>query len=195
MQEEKKDKRIDALLDSFNFTGSQKQESKSLSEKAVDKFVKSSKKEEETEQPQDETEDFESLSFPDSKESKEEKVEVTNTTTTHSTKNVSPEPEVKSSSGKSFPLDKIKENLKPELKETLKKLEKNIPKETVDKLVNIMESDKNIIFNSEVTNVFENLSTSDASTLAKKLSDWSLPGEASNLNASVIIAWLNKTKK
>ena len=90
---------------------------------------------------------------------------------------------------------KIKENLKPELKESLKKLEKNISKETVDKLVNIMESDKNIIFNSEVTNVFENMSTSDASTLAKKLSDWSLPGEASNLNASVIIAWLNKTKK
>jgi hypothetical protein len=193
MQEEKKDKRVDALLDSFNFTGSQKQESKSLSEKAVDKFVKSAPKEEtkpvETEEVKEE---FDPLAFPDAKEQENNSVIESSETVV---KNKQQETESKSGTSKNFPLDKIKENLKPELKESLKKLEKNIPKETVDKLVNIMESDKNIIFNSEVTNVFENMSTSDASTLAKKLSDWSLPGEASNLNASVIIAWLNKTKK
>lgn len=192
MQEEKKDKRVDALLDSFNFTGSQKQESKSLSEKAVDKFVKSAPKEESKAVEQEETkESFDPLAFPDAKEQENNSVNESSETVV---KNKQQEPESKSGS-KNFPLEKIKENLKPELKESLKKLEKNIPKETVDKLVNIMESDKNIIFNSEVTNVFENMSTSDASTLAKKLSDWSLPGEASNLNASVIIAWLNKTKK
>ncbi|MFN4152296.1 MAG: hypothetical protein ACK4IX_15245 [Candidatus Sericytochromatia bacterium] len=194
MQEEKKDKRVDALLDSFNFTGSQKQESKSLSEKAVDKFVKSAPKEE-SKTTEEVKEGFDPLAFPDTKEQDDTSVNSSSQSEEIVVKNKQQEPESKSGTGKNFPLEKIKENLNPELKESLKKLEKNIPKETVDKLVNIMESDKNIIFNSEVTNVFENMSTSDASTLAKKLSDWSLPGEASNLNASVIIAWLNKTKK
>lgn len=194
MQEEKKDKRVDALLDSFNFTGSQKQESKSLSEKAVDKFVKSAPKEE-SKTTEEVKEEFDSLAFPDTKEPEDTSSAVSSQSEESVAKNKQQDSESKSGTSKNFPLDKIKENLKPELKESLKKLEKNIPKETVDKLVNIMESDKNIIFNSEVTNVFENMSTSDASTLAKKLSDWSLPGEASNLNASVIIAWLNKTKK
>ncbi len=96
---------------------------------------------------------------------------------------------------KNFPLEKIKENLKPEIKEIIKKLEATVPKESVDKLINVMEKNKNVIFDSNVTNVFNGLSAGEASLMTKKLSEWEVPKEASEINASVIVAWLNKTKK
>jgi len=59
----------------------------------------------------------------------------------------------------------------------------------------IMEKNKNIIFDEKVTTVFNNLSSGEASLLGKKLAEWDIPKEASEVNASVILAWLNKTKK
>jgi hypothetical protein len=96
---------------------------------------------------------------------------------------------------KDFPLEKIKENLKPEVREVMKKLEGIVPKESVTKLINVMEKNKNIIFDEKVTTVFNNLSSGEASLLGKKLAEWDVPKEASEVNASVILAWLNKTKK
>ena len=92
-------------------------------------------------------------------------------------------------------MEKLKENLRPEIKEMVKKLESTVPKESVDKLINVMETNKNIIFDSSVTNVFDGLSAGEASLLGKKLAEWEVPKEASEINASVIVAWLNKTKK
>lgn len=102
---------------------------------------------------------------------------------------------IKIEPSKNFPLEKIKENLKPEVKEVLKKLEGVVPKESVAKLINVMENNKNIIFDEKVTNVFNGLSSGEASLLGKKLAEWDVPKEASEINASVILAWLNKTKK
>lgn len=99
------------------------------------------------------------------------------------------------SPSKSFPLEKLKENLKPEIKEAFKKAVDDIPKETVTKLMEYMESGKNQVFDSKVTDVFDNLSPAEASLLSKKMAEWDIPQEASEINASVIVAWLNKTKK
>lgn len=106
-----------------------------------------------------------------------------------------PEEKIKIEPSKNFPLEKLKENLKPEVKEVIKKLENVVPKESVSKLINIMENNKNILFDEKVTNVFNGLSSSEASLLGKKLAEWDVPKEASEVNASVILAWLNKTKK
>ncbi|MFN8576279.1 MAG: hypothetical protein U0354_05435 [Candidatus Sericytochromatia bacterium] len=96
---------------------------------------------------------------------------------------------------KDFPLNKLKENLKPEVKDVIKKLEGVVTKESVTKLINVMENNKNVIFDEKVTTVFNNLSAGEASLLGKKLAEWDIPKEASEVNASVILAWLNKTKK
>lgn len=106
-------------------------------------------------------------------------------------KEVQPETKTPSSSPKNFPLEKLKENVRPEVKEVLN----TVPKESVDKLINVMENNKNIIFDSSVTKVFDGLSSGEASLLSKKLAEWDIPKEASEVNASVIVAWLNKTKK
>lgn len=110
-------------------------------------------------------------------------------------KEFEPETKAPSSNPKNFPLEKLKHNLKPEVKDMLKKIENTVPKESVDKLINVMENNKNIIFDSNVTKVFDGLSSSEASLLSKKLAEWDIPKEASEVNASVIVAWLNKTKK
>ncbi|MFN8671927.1 MAG: hypothetical protein U0457_07575 [Candidatus Sericytochromatia bacterium] len=103
--------------------------------------------------------------------------------------------DVKMTKAKDFPLEKIKENLNPELKEVVKKLETKVSKEEIKELVTNMEKNKDVIFQNNGVNVFENLSLSDSSNLAKKLDEWNVPKEASELNASVILAWLNKNKK
>jgi hypothetical protein len=103
--------------------------------------------------------------------------------------------EIKTGSAKSFPLEKIKENLNPEMKETLKKISSTVPKESVNKLINTMETNKDIVFDKGVTNVFADLDPVEASILSKKMAEWDVPPEASDVNASVIIAWMNKTKK
>ncbi len=96
---------------------------------------------------------------------------------------------------KTFPLEKLRENLNPELKEAIQKLSGTIPKASVNKLLNEMETNSNLIFNKNITPVFENLSSEDAKILSKKLAEWDIPQDASEINASVIIAWLNKTKR
>lgn len=96
---------------------------------------------------------------------------------------------------KEFPLNKLKENLKPEVKDVIKKIEGVVPKESVAKLINVMENNKNVIFDEKVTSVFNSLSAGEASLLGKKLAEWDIPKEASEVNASVILAWLSKTKK
>jgi len=111
--------------------------------------------------------------------------------------NEGPEPkkDTKAGTTKNFPLEKIKENLKPELRETLKKIANTVPKESINKLINTMESNKDIVFDKGVTNVFANLDAVEAGILGKKMDEWNVPQEASEVNASVIMAWLNKTKK
>jgi hypothetical protein len=108
---------------------------------------------------------------------------------------VSKKESASSGSKKTFPLEKLRENLNPELKEAIQKLSGTIPKASVNKLLNEMETNSNIIFNSNITPVFENLSSEDAKILSKKLAEWDIPQDASEINASVILAWLNKTKK
>lgn len=103
--------------------------------------------------------------------------------------------EVKIVKAKDFPLEKIKENLNPETKAIISKLEAKVSKKEVDSLVKNMEENKAMVFENEVVDTFEALSNSDVKTLSKKLDEWSVPKEASDLNATVILAWLNKTKK
>lgn len=103
--------------------------------------------------------------------------------------------EVKIVKAKDFPLEKIKENLNPETKAVISKLEAKVSKKEVDSLVKNMEENKAMVFENEVVDTFEALSNSDVKTLSKKLDEWSVPKEASDLNATVILAWLNKTKK
>lgn len=103
--------------------------------------------------------------------------------------------EVKIVKAKDFPLEKIKENLNPETKAIISKLEAKVSKKEVDSLVRNMEENKAMVFENEVVDTFEALSNSDVKTLSKKLDEWSVPKEASDLNATVILAWLNKTKK
>jgi hypothetical protein len=109
--------------------------------------------------------------------------------------NEAPKKEVKTGSAKSFPLEKIKENLNPEMKDTLKKISNTVSKESVNKLINTMEANKDIVFDKSVTNVFADLDPVEANILSKKMAEWDVPPEASDVNASVIIAWMNKTKK
>lgn len=186
MEEEKKDKRVDALLDSFNFSGSKKKEETSSAEGLVDKFVKAKSKETKDDLPNDFQLREEIISDP-----KEVKKEVAEKVVQEKTI----EPEVSKTPQKNFPLEKLKENLKPEVKAALKGIEKSVSKESVDKLLTTMEKEKNIIFDSKVSDVFENLSGADAAALSKKIAEWEVPKEAGEVNASVIMAWLNKTKK
>lgn len=186
MEEEKKDKRVDALLDSFNFSGSKKKEETASAEGLVDKFVKSKAKETKEDLPNDFQLREEIIGEP-----KEAKKEVAEKVVQEKTV----EPEVSKTPQKNFPLEKLKENLKPEVKAALKGIEKSVSKESVDKLLTTMEKEKNIIFDSKVSDVFENLSGADAAALSKKIAEWEVPKEAGEVNASVIMAWLNKTKK
>lgn len=103
--------------------------------------------------------------------------------------------EVKITKSKDFPLNKIRENLNPETNAVISKIESKVSKKEVASLVKNMEDNKSMIFENKVADPFESLSNSDVKALSKKLDEWSVPKEASDLNATVILAWLNKTKK
>lgn len=103
--------------------------------------------------------------------------------------------EVKITKSKDFPLEKIRDNLNAETKVALSKVESSVSKKEVASLVKNMEENKSMIFENKVVDTFESLSNADVKALSKKLDEWSVPKEASDLNATVILAWLNKTKK
>ena len=183
MSNEEKDKKIEALEKIF----ANKDELKLSADK------KNVKKAQSIDPPEVETDKVKELKndviLPDKEEKIKEKKVKEETSEEVKSSQTSTTP------AKNFPLEKIKENLKPEIKELIRKLETTVPKESVDKLINVMETNKNIIFDSKVTNVFDGLSAGEASLLGKKLAEWDIPKEASEINASVIVAWLNKTKK
>lgn len=181
MSNDEKNKKIEALEKMF----APKDELKLSGEK---KNVKKQQDFDVKEEKEIELKDDLILPEPEKKVKEEKKVEEPAPKLEEKVQQQSPTP-------KNFPLEKLKENLRPEIKEVIKKLEASVPKESVDKLINVMETNKNIIFDQKVTNVFNGLSAGEASLLSKKLAEWDIPKEASEVNASVIVAWLNKTKK
>lgn len=79
---------------------------------------------------------------------------------------------------------KIKNLFKPEMKEELKNLIQNV------------DSQKEIMFDTKnEKSAFGKLSSKDQDVLKEKMAEWNVPQELSNLNASVILSWLNKTIK
>ncbi len=135
------------------------------------------------------------LPEPNKKSEEVKEIEVESKSTEKAKEETLPVKEVKMTKGTDFPLDKIKQNLNPELKEVMKKVDSKVSKQEVASLINTMEKNKDVIFENTGVNVFDKLSLADSSTLSKKLDEWNIPKEASDLNASVILAWLNKNKK
>lgn len=87
------------------------------------------------------------------------------------------------------------DELKPELKDNLKKALNKIPEEKINKLIKDMETQKDIIFSKDSSGAFGNLNTKEVNILMEKMNEWDLPDELSSINASVILSWLNKTSK
>jgi hypothetical protein len=87
------------------------------------------------------------------------------------------------------------EELSPEIKKTMKDLIKSIPKEEVKQLLNEMQAKKEILFDKENKSAFGKLNEADQNILIEKMAEWEVPDELSNLNASVILSWLNNTIK
>lgn len=135
------------------------------------------------------------LPEPSIKTEEKKEIEIVEKATEKTKEDSAPVKEVKMTKGTDFPLDKIKQNLNPELKEVMKKVDSKVSKQEVASLINTMEKKKDVIFENTGVNVFDKLSLTDSSTLSKKLDEWNVPKEASDLNASVILAWLNKNKK
>jgi hypothetical protein len=87
------------------------------------------------------------------------------------------------------------EELNPELKNTMKELFKTIPKEEVKQLLNEVHSQKEVLFDKENKSAFGKLNDKDQNILIEKMAEWNVPEELSNLNASVILSWLENTIK
>jgi hypothetical protein len=114
---------------------------------------------------------------------------------------VEPKPEpVKAGSttqSKSEPVKQINsiEELKPELKNTVKKLMTVIPEEKLAKLKKDMVTQREILFTREANSAFGKLNDKDQNIIMEKMAEWEVPEDLSNLNASVILSWMNNTIK
>ncbi len=88
------------------------------------------------------------------------------------------------------------DELSEETKAKIKNLFKPAMKEELKNLIQNVDSQKEIMFDTKnEKSAFGKLSSKDQDVLKEKMAEWNVPQELSNLNASVILSWLNKTIK
>lgn len=92
-------------------------------------------------------------------------------------------------------LKDIRNIISSDIKESLSNSSNNVSKETINKLLNDIEKNKDLIFDKRIVNIFPTLKQSEVDMINKKMEEWNIPKEAQELNAEVIIAWLKNSKK
>jgi len=83
------------------------------------------------------------------------------------------------------------EDLKPEARQIVEKILAVIPKEQVEELIVQVKNNKKVILDNK-QQALGDLSEKDKTILMKKFDEWDVPTPISEMNATVILSWLDK---